>query len=394
MRTHRNIFLLYIPTGNHEAVVHYEDTIRTKVSADRIYKYVSQALRLRLDAIFGRRPIAVWGSRDSPANRAKFERMTSGDEILIVEGGTIKLLGKIALTTVNSELSRELWRNIRGNTNEGWDLIYFIANPVEIDLPFVEFCRLFDYSEDYQLRGFTTVGPDKLDQFYGQYDDLYSILIRRKQGQTVQTKPATDDIGVGTSNERPSEVLLQSEDVTSILNTDDLSDHVKMQWKLIGLGLKCGSKVWIPAGDQKKIREEYQFESFESDFAAGLDTQTRYVENIDVVWKEEFRIDAAFEIENSTAIYSGLLRFADLSLVAPNTIYPLFIVAPQEKRNRLIEQLRRPTFQHLNLDRKVRYLSYEAINEIDDFARNMDSGLNVDVIAGKSEALPNRDIRK
>ena len=42
----------------------------------------------------------------------------------------------------------------------------------------------------------------------------------------------------------------------------------------------------------------------------GLDTQVKYVENIDVVWKEEFRIDAAFEIENSTSIYSGLLRFA------------------------------------------------------------------------------------
>src|SRR4029077_4067983 len=49
----------------------------------------------------------------------------------------------------------------------------------------------------------------------------------------------------------------------------------------------------------------------------------------DVVWKEEFRIDAAFEIENSTSIYSGLLRFADLTMVAPNTIYPLFIVSPR-----------------------------------------------------------------
>jgi len=49
----------------------------------------------------------------------------------------------------------------------------------------------------------------------------------------------------------------------------------------------------------------------------------------DVVWKEEFRIDAAFEIENGTSIYSGLLRFADLTMVAPNTIYLLFIVSPR-----------------------------------------------------------------
>jgi hypothetical protein len=76
-----------------------------------------------------------------------------------------------------------------------------------------------------------------------------------------------------------------------------------------------------------------------------------------------------------------------LSIVAPNTIYPLFIVAPREKRNRLIEQLRRPTFRKLHLDRKVRYLSYEAVNEVDGFFRDSARGLNVDVIAGKAEEI-------
>ena len=138
---------------------------------------------------------------------------------------------------------------------------------------------------------------------------------------------------------------------------------------------------------RKESSENFKYEDFETNFAAGLDTQTRYVENIDVVWKEEFRIDAAFEIENSTAIYSGLLRFADLTLVAPNTTYPLFVVAPQEKRNRLIQQLKRPVFRQMRLHEKVRYLSYESIDEIDNFARDMNQGLNVDLIAGKSEQI-------
>lgn len=383
----RNIFLLYIPPANHEAVVHYEDTIRRKVMPDRIYRFVDQNTRRNLEDIFGGRPIAVWGSRNSNANRAKFERMVPGDEILIVEGDSIKLLGKIAATTKNPDLSRELWKNIRGDTTDGWDLIYFIANPLEIDLPFSEFCNLFGYAPNYQLRGFTNIGPDKLETFYNRFDDLYSILVLLKQGLKVHEKtPADELVNAGESLKEPG-VQIEPEDVTAILSNRELSDHVKMQWKLIGLGLKCGSKVWIPANDQKKIREQYQFEDFETNFAAGLDTQTRYVENIDVVWKEEFRIDAAFEVENTTTIYSGLLRFADLSLVAPNTIYPLFIVAPQEKRNRLIEQLRRPTFRHLHLDRKVRYLSYEAVNEIDDFARNMQHGLNVGLISGKAEEI-------
>ena len=110
-----------------------------------------------------------------------------------------------------------------------------------------------------------------------------------------------------------------------------------------------------------------------------------YVENIDVVWKQEFRIGAAYEIENSTSIYSGLLRFADLNIVAPNTLYPMFIVAPTEKKGRLREQLRRPTFKRLELDKKVRFLSYEAIDEIDQFFAASTTGLNVDVILAKSE---------
>jgi hypothetical protein len=120
-----------------------------------------------------------------------------------------------------------------------------------------------------------------------------------------------------------------------------------------------------------------------------LDAQVKYVENIDVVWKEEFRIDAASEVENSTSIYSGLLRFADLTMVAPNTLHPMFIVAPGERRNRVREQLARPSFRHLKIAEKVRYLSFEKVREIDDFFCGADAGLSVDVLKAKSEALVN-----
>jgi hypothetical protein len=111
------------------------------------------------------------------------------------------------------------------------------------------------------------------------------------------------------------------------------------------------------------------------------------VKNIDVVWKEEFRVDAAFEVENSTSIYSGLLRFADLTVVAPNTIYPMFIVAPAERRNAVREQLRRPAFKQLRLTSKVKFLPYEAVDEIDASFRNFPSGMSVELIQARAEAL-------
>lgn len=379
------IFLVYIPPGNAEAIVHYEETIKQKVAPERIYRHIPAGLRQQLNHIFSGRPITVWGSRNSDANRSKFERMAPGDEILIVEGPTIKLLGKVAATTINPDLSNELWQALHVGQATGWNLIYFIANPMEIDLPFVEFCRLIGYGENYQLRGFTSVSDDRLEAFYDRYDDLYSILMLLKQHQPVYERPQRDLFGQTLDEAREPEIPAPVDVLDETASEEVVSDHLRMQWMLLNLGRKAGSKVWIPAGDQSRIRDRYQYSEFEQDFTSGLDAQPRYVENIDVVWKEEFRIDAAFEIENSTAIYSGLLRLSDLTLVAPNTIYPLFIVAPLEKRERLIMQLERPTFKKLRLDRKVRYLSYEAVEDIDRFFGDMKQGLSVDIIVGRSE---------
>jgi hypothetical protein len=382
------IFLVYIPPGNAEAIVHYEETIKQRGAPDRIYPHIPPKLRDHLERIFSGRPITVWGSNDSTANRSKFEQMAPGDEILIVEGPTIKLLGKVAATTINPSLSAELWKPLRTGQSSRWDLIYFIANPLEINLPFSEFCRLMGYAENYQLRGFTTVGSKNLKSFYDRYDDLYSVLILTKQQLPVYERPKTD-----LFDDRQVEVA--EVDTPAPVETEDeasapepvLSDHLRMQWTLLRLGQKAGSKVWIPANDQGRIRDRYHFSDFDPDLTAGIDAQTRYVENIDVIWKEEFRIDAAFEIENSTSIYSGLLRFSDLTLVAPNTVYPLFIVAPRDKRNRLVEQLRRPTFRKMRLDRKVRYLPYEAVDEIDRFFINAERGMTIDVIVERSEEI-------
>lgn len=384
----RNVFLVYMPLRNAEAMAHYEDTIKRKVSLDRIVRFVSPDLRSKLQGIFGQHPIAVWGSVSGPMNQSFFDKMSEGDDLLIVEGDTIKLIGKIAAKTVNANLSRELWKPIAGRGDTRWELVYFIANPRELDVPFSAFCKLFGYAPHYQLRGFTAVAEEKLGEFYERYDDLYSILVKLKSGEPVAEKiyPKT----APSANVLPVDdalVEIQPEDIEQVLSSDQVSDHVKMQWTLAKLGLKAGERVWVPVGDQTKLRKLYEFESFDSQFTAGIDLPHSYVENIDVVWKQEFRIDAAYEIENSTAIYSGLLRFADLMILAPNTIYPMFIVAPVDRKNRVREQLTRPTFRQFNLCNKVKFLSYEAVDEVDRFFSGSSSGLNVGLIEGKAEKI-------
>ncbi len=378
-----NVFLLYMPPGNAEAMVHYQDTIKQKVQLSRITPHVTPNLQAKLRSVFGQSPIAVWGSTGGPRNRSNYERMSQGDDLLIVEGDSIRLIGKVAAKVESKALSRELWQSLRGDADTSWELIYFIANPRELNVSFAEFCSLFGYAKNFQLRGFTPVAPARLQEFHEKYDDLYSILVRIQNGQPVATKPA--DVLMPGDVPAPDLVELTTEEIDEALRVPVLSEHVRMQWTLARLGLKAGERVWVPIGDQAKLRQAFQFESCDAEFAAGIDLPHSYIENIDVVWKQEFRIGAAYEIENSTSIYSGLLRFADLNIIAPNTLYPMFIVAPTEKKGRLREQLRRPTFKRLELDKKVRFLSYEAIDEIDKFFSSSSTGLNVEVIVAKSE---------
>jgi hypothetical protein len=378
----RNVFLLYMPPGNVEAMVHYRDTIQQRVPSARILPHVTRADQDRLLAVFGDRPIAVWGSRDTPANRSKFNKMAEGDDLLIVEGEAIKFIGKVALKIVSPKLSRELWQNIHGDSSQGWDLIYFIANPVEVEVPFTELCRLFGYAANYRLQGFSTVSDEKLKTFYDRFDDLYSILFRIRTGQPVIERPvAPQDVPtIPLDAEKPDRAEAEG-------GNEIISDHVAMQWKLATLGLKAGQKVWVPMSDQARLRKLYQFDEFEREFSTGIDLPRNYVENIDVVWKEEYRIDAAFEIESTTAIYSGLLRFSDLNVLAPNTMYPMFIVAPAQRREQIRQQLLRPTFKRLSLSGNVRFLPYEIIDEVERFFSSASTGVSVDVLRAKAETL-------
>jgi hypothetical protein len=377
----RNVFLLYMPPSNAEAMVHYQDTIVNRVPLERISPFLSGKLTAKLRGIFQVSPIAVWGSRPGSKNRSNFELMRPGDDILIVEGARVRLIGKVAAKVNSAALAHELWKPVGKTGGETWELVYFIANPQEVNVRFAEVGQLFGYRPNYQLRGFTTVTADRLVRFYEKYDDLYSILQRLEHGVEVRRKePSLEPAAVAQEL-----VPVEPEQIEQVLKDDLVSDHVRMQWMLARLGLKAGEQVWVPAGDQQRLRRAYQFDQFDEEFAAGVDLPHSYIENIDVVWKREFRIGAAYEIENSTSIYSGLLRFADLNIVAPNTLYPMFVVAPQSRRNRLREQLRRPTFRRLGLDQKVRFLSYERIDEIDRFFEDADSGLTVETVYGKSE---------
>src|SRR5262249_6526030 len=75
----------------------------------------------------------------------------------------------------------------------------------------------------------------------------------------------------------------------------------------------------------------------------------------------------AFEIEHTTAIYSGLLRMADLLALQPNMDIRLHIVAPDDKKTKVLREIKRPVFSFLErgpLYESCSYLPYSAVQQI------------------------------
>jgi hypothetical protein len=140
--------------------------------------------------------------------------------------------------------------------------------------------------------------------------------------------------------------------------------HTEIQAKLRDIGLFEGFDVWVadrgimwngrPLGEGCLAR-----------LPVVAPERTRAVMKlIDAIW---FRKGAGhpvrfFEIEHSTTVYSGLLRFNDVMIDFP--IPEAFIVGDGEKtRAKFERELARRTFEHSGLGDVTKYLFYAVVRE-------------------------------
>jgi hypothetical protein len=86
---------------------------------------------------------------------------------------------------------------------------------------------------------------------------------------------------------------------------------------------------------------------------------------IDVIWirRGSGEVTALFEIEHSTPIYSGLLRFNDVRVLMPTLQTRFTIVANDSRRSRFTSQVNRPTFRASQLSELCSFLDYANVFE-------------------------------
>ena len=149
----------------------------------------------------------------------------------------------------------------------------------------------------------------------------------------------------------------------------DVRESIQYQAKVAQIGAEMGFHIWVPRSDKTRVLElvpKTMHEEFLDVLPLNYDDATlRTVEQIDVLWLKGRSMARAFEIEHTTAIYSGLLRMADLLALQPNMDIHLHIVAPPDKRERVLREIRRPVFSLLDrgpLYDQCSFLSYESID--------------------------------
>ncbi len=144
--------------------------------------------------------------------------------------------------------------------------------------------------------------------------------------------------------------------------------HEEIQWLLLSLGEQMRLDVWVARNDRSGSYNGNAFQSL-SRLRASLPRQfdeatNRIIELIDVLWLRGNAIVAAFEVEHTTSVYSGLLRMADLIAMQPNININLYIVAPDERREKVRTEINRPTFSRAlkpPLTEICRYIPYSSL---------------------------------
>ena len=171
------------------------------------------------------------------------------------------------------------------------------------------------------------------------------------------------------------------------------SAHTEIQWLLLKLGSDMGLDVWVAQNDRGR---SYQGSSFSTvprlrgELRIPFDEATnRTIRLIDVLWLRGNAIVAAFEVESTTTIYSGLLRMADLVSINPNLNIPLYLVAPDDRRNKVITEVNRPTFSRLDppLSEICRLIAFSTLRDYLHTASGFIQYLKPEVLEEMSESL-------
>jgi hypothetical protein len=208
---------------------------------------------------------------------------------------------------------------------------------------------------------------------YRDFEEVFATLAPASDGQfkvQIYPQPEATELYIANAGRFNVESYFGWNETNSI--TPIPSDrwnreltHSQVQTLLGSIGAKKGHDVWLPRSDRTKL--DWNLASRFELAATSLATQEleAVASEIDVIWLQRGsrQLTALFEIEHSTPIYSGLLRFNDVRILVPGLPTRFTIVANDSRRSRFTSQVNRPTFRATRLNELCSFLDYANVFE-------------------------------
>ncbi|MBI3852321.1 MAG: hypothetical protein HY298_18860 [Verrucomicrobia bacterium] len=307
----------------------------------------------------------VSGFRPRMRNAAK--NVKPGDILLCYLTGVMRWVGALEVVGLSRD-DRPIWKDVDFPVR--FDVKPLVVLQPENGIPMSELegrVNFYRSAKDRgKFRGFVRMSPNR----FGVEKDgaLVLDLLRQAQSSPIarpvdpkklayrpklfkaEQRKGKRTVSVVVSVPEPEETQLEipDEQVSESQEISAVSKHTEIQYNLLSLGADMGNDVWVARNDRSRQWQDQVLGEMPR-MVAELPTQFNEVTNktielIDVLWLKGNSIVAAFEVESTTKIYSGLLRMSDLLALQPNLEINLFLVAPDERRDKVEQEILRPTF--------------------------------------------------
>ena len=226
--------------------------------------------------------------------------------------------------------------------------------------------KLGKWSEYLAMRaGILRLNHEHRDLLSNDMGAIGGLLFDLGSGRYLPPPRAEDSASMAQWQEDLAAVRQQSDAArkSMVSNAEADRTHTEIQSWLRDLGRALEFEVWIAANDRARACGDGRLgDGCLATLPPGIASApgAEAVRLIDVLWLERGtgNVAAAFEVEHTTSIYSGIVRLLDLALGAPSeAARGLFLVAPDNREEEVRAQLMRPLFRRIT-EMDVRFLPY------------------------------------
>jgi hypothetical protein len=311
---------------------------------------------------FQRAGANVTGFRERNWNRA--QRIDIGDVLLCYMVGVKRWVGALRVTSKRFRDNSRIWGEELFPVRFSVEPIVMLSAEQGVPMEQME-GRLSFFQAGTTAKkwsGYVRSSPTR----YTEQDGLNIVRALKEAEQSPVVRPVDPRKLKRSANLYKTKLRQGSEEIDAVVGVpveeEDEAEaatpsvpggpsHTEIQWRLLDLGSKMGLKVWAPKNDRGRNWNGSSVGAIPrllNELPTNFDDITNgIVENIDVIWlSEENAIVAAFEVEHTSAVYSGLLRMSDLLTMQPNIDIRLYLVGPDDRYRKFVKEVPRPTFAY------------------------------------------------